>query len=144
MPDELDGELLERFVQGDQTAFETLFRKFEADVYRWIMRIVRDRSASDDVLVEAFWRAYRGRARFDASRSFGAWLRRIATNAALDHGLVEPGDADRLTRRVFQCEGRACAPSWSKTYSAMTPVFGDPDAARSVNRIGPFGALRTK
>jgi RNA polymerase sigma-70 factor (ECF subfamily) len=85
MPDGLDGELLERFVQGDQTAFETLFRQFEADVYRWIMRIVRDRTASDDVLVEAFWRAYRGRARFDASRSFGAWMRRIATNAALDH-----------------------------------------------------------
>src|SRR5580765_4559263 len=103
-----------------------------------------DRSASDDVLVEAFWRAYRGRARFHASRSFGAWLRRIATNAALDHGLVEPGDGERLTRRVVQCDGRACAPSWSKTYSAMTPVFGDPDAARSVNRIGPFGALRTK
>jgi RNA polymerase sigma-70 factor (ECF subfamily) len=85
MPDGLDGELLERFVQGDQTAFETLFRQFEADVYRWIMRIVRDRTASDDVLVEAFWRAYGGRARFDASRSFGAWMRRIATNAALDH-----------------------------------------------------------
>ncbi len=85
MPDGLDGELLERFVHGDQTAFETLFRQFEAEVYRWIVRIVRDRSAADDVLVEAFWRAYRGRARFDASRSFGAWMRRIATNAALDH-----------------------------------------------------------
>src|SRR5215510_6574539 len=85
MPDGLDGELLERFVQGDQAAFESLFRQFEADVYRWIVRIVRDRSAADDVLVEAFWRAYRGRARFDATRSFGAWLRRIATNAALDH-----------------------------------------------------------
>jgi len=49
------------------------------------LRIVRDASAADDVLVEAFWRAYRGRARFDASRSFGAWMRRIASNAALDH-----------------------------------------------------------
>jgi RNA polymerase sigma-70 factor (ECF subfamily) len=85
MPDGLDGELLERFVQGDQVAFESLFRQFEAEVYRWIVRIIRDRSAADDVLVEAFWRAYRGRARFDATRSFGAWLRRIATNAALDH-----------------------------------------------------------
>ena len=45
----------------------------------------RDGSAADDVLVEAFWRAYRARARFDPSRSFGAWMRRIATNAALDH-----------------------------------------------------------
>jgi RNA polymerase sigma-70 factor, ECF subfamily len=85
MPDGLDGELLERFVRGDQTAFESLFRQFEADVYRWILRIVRERSAADDVLVEAFWRAYRGRARFDPSRSFGAWIRRIASNAALDH-----------------------------------------------------------
>jgi len=85
MPDGLDGDLLERFVQGDQAAFESLFRQFEADVYRWIVRIVRDRSAADDVLVEAFWRAYRGRAGFDPTRSFGAWMRRIASNAALDH-----------------------------------------------------------
>src|SRR6478672_9172925 len=85
MPDGLDGELLERFVRGDQAAFEILFRQFEGDVYRWILRIVRDPSAADDVLVEAFWRAYRGRARFDSSRSFGAWMRRIASNAALDH-----------------------------------------------------------
>ena len=85
MPDDVDGDVLERFVHGDQHAFESLFRQFESDVYRWILRIVRDGSAADDVLVEAFWRAYRARARFDPSRSFGAWMRRIATNAALDH-----------------------------------------------------------
>lgn len=85
MLDEAEGDRLERFVRGDQVAFEQLFRQFEVEVYRWILRIVRDRSAAEDVLVEAFWRAYRGRARFDASRSFGAWMRRIATNAALDH-----------------------------------------------------------
>jgi RNA polymerase sigma-70 factor (ECF subfamily) len=84
MPDTLDRDLLDRFVSGDQDAFESLFRQLSGEVHRWIMRIVRDESAADDVLVEAFWRAYRGRARFDPSRSFGAWLRRIATNAALD------------------------------------------------------------
>src|SRR5258707_13342808 len=84
MPGEPDADLLNRFVQGSQAAFEQLFRHFQADVYTWIVRIVRDRSAADDVLVEAFWRAYRGRAQFDAARSFGAWMRRIATNAALD------------------------------------------------------------
>jgi RNA polymerase sigma-70 factor (ECF subfamily) len=84
MSDDVDRRLLERFVQGDQTAFEALFRQFERDVYNWILRITRDREAAEDALVEAFWRVYRGRARFDASRSFGAWMRRIATNAALD------------------------------------------------------------
>src|SRR5262245_26279840 len=84
MPGEPDADLLGRFVQGDQAAFEQLFRLCEGDVYAWIVRIVRETGAADDVLIEAFWRAYRGRAQFDPSRSFLAWMRRIATNAALD------------------------------------------------------------
>jgi len=83
MPPEPDAEVLARFVQGEREAFETLFREFERDVYRWIVRIVREPGDAEDVLVETFWRAYRARARFDPSRSFGAWIRRIATNAAL-------------------------------------------------------------
>jgi DNA-directed RNA polymerase specialized sigma24 family protein len=50
MPDELDSELLRLFVQGDRDAFESLFRQFEVEVYRWILRIVRDASAAEDVL----------------------------------------------------------------------------------------------
>src|SRR5688572_12072390 len=84
MPDDIDGDLLARFVHGDRDAFERMFRQYEREVYRWILRIVGERSAAEDAVVEAFWRAYRSRARFDPSRSFGAWMRRIATNAALD------------------------------------------------------------
>src|SRR5713101_6144923 len=102
MPDELDRELLKRFVDGDQDAFESLFRQFEAEVYRWVMRIVRDSGIAEDVLVEAFWRAYRGRARFDSSRSFGPWMRRIATNVARDHLRAErPRAAWTTTDRDF-------------------------------------------
>jgi DNA-directed RNA polymerase specialized sigma24 family protein len=59
MPDELDRDVLRRFVQGDQDAFEALFRQFQADVFRWAVRIVRDPGLAEDVVVEAFWRAYR-------------------------------------------------------------------------------------
>lgn len=83
--DEPDRSLLERFAQGDQAALEALYRRFSTEVYVWILRIVRDSSAAEDVLAEAFWRAYRAHARFNASRSFGAWMRRIATNVSLDH-----------------------------------------------------------
>lgn len=85
MAAEPDAELLARFVRGDSDAFEVLFRNFEVEVYRWALRIVRDRGIAEDVVIETFWRAHRARARFEWSRSFGAWLRRIATNAALDH-----------------------------------------------------------
>ncbi len=85
MVGEADEKLLEQFVQGDSVALEALYRGFAAEVYGWILRIVRNPAAAEDVLAESFWRAYRGRARFDPSRSFGAWMRRVATNAALDH-----------------------------------------------------------
>jgi RNA polymerase sigma-70 factor, ECF subfamily len=78
-------DLLDRFVRGDLEAFELLFRQFHRDVYGWVVRLTRDPSAAEDLTVEVFWRIYRAHARFDATRSFGAWARRIASNAALDH-----------------------------------------------------------
>ena len=78
-------ELLTRFRRGDPDAFEALFRRFQAPVYAWIVRIVRDRAAAEDLTVETFWRIHRARERFDSEASFGAWARRIATNLAIDH-----------------------------------------------------------
>ncbi len=78
-------EVLRQFARGDLHAFETLFRRHQAEVYRWIVRIVRDPALAEDLTVETFWRVHRAHARFDPSRSFEAWTRRIATNAALDH-----------------------------------------------------------
>jgi len=78
-------ELQERFARGDLEAFETLFRQFQGTVYRWIVRIVRNPAAAEDLTVETFWRIYRAHARFRPDGNFGAWARRIATNAAIDH-----------------------------------------------------------
>jgi RNA polymerase sigma-70 factor (ECF subfamily) len=82
---EQPSDVLRQFCHGDLDAFEALFRRHQSEVYGWIVRIVRDPAAADDLTVETFWRIYRAHARFDPARSFGAWARRIATNAALDH-----------------------------------------------------------
>ena len=82
-------ELLERFALREMDAFEALFRQQQADVYRWMMRIVRDHAAAEDLTMEAFWRAHKAHASFEPAGNsrgnFGAWMRRIATNLALDH-----------------------------------------------------------
>ena len=78
-------ELLEHFALGELEGFEALFRQFQGEVYRWILRIVRDSGVAEDLTVETSWRIYRARARFDPSRSFGPWARRIDTNVALDY-----------------------------------------------------------
>ena len=78
-------ELLERFAAGDLDAFESLFRQYQREVYRWVMGIVRDPAVAEDLTVETFWRAHRAHAGFHPEANFTAWLRRIATNLALDH-----------------------------------------------------------
>ena len=78
-------DLFQRFALGEVDAFETLVRDFQGDVYGWIVRIVRDPGAAEELTVETFWRIYRARARFDPEGNFAAWSRRIATNLALDH-----------------------------------------------------------
>jgi RNA polymerase sigma-70 factor, ECF subfamily len=77
--------LLERFAKGDLDAFEILFQEFQGRVYAWIVRIVRDSGAAEDLTVETFWRIYKARARFDPQADFGGWAYRIATNLALTH-----------------------------------------------------------
>jgi len=82
---EQPSDVLRQFCHGNLDAFEALFRSHQGEVYGWIVHIVRDPSAAEDLTVETFWRIHRAHARFDPTRSFGAWARRIATNAALDH-----------------------------------------------------------
>jgi RNA polymerase sigma-70 factor, ECF subfamily len=83
MRDDADS-VLSRFRQGDVDAFETLFRMHQRAVQGWVLRIVRDPSAAEDVTIEAFWRIHQAHARFDSERGFEPWARRVATHAALD------------------------------------------------------------
>jgi RNA polymerase sigma factor (sigma-70 family) len=76
--------VLDKFRQGDPDAFETLFRMHQHSVYCWILQIVRDAGAAEDITVEAFWRMHQAHARFDSARKFEPWARRIATHAAID------------------------------------------------------------
>jgi len=78
-------DVLRQFSHGDLDAFEALFRTHQSEVYGWIVRIVRDPAAAEDLTLETFWRIWKARARFDPRRSFGAWARRIASNVALDY-----------------------------------------------------------
>jgi RNA polymerase sigma-70 factor (ECF subfamily) len=78
------GDVLDRFRHGDLDAFETLFRLHQKAVFGWVLRIVRNPATADELTVETFWRIHRAHARFEPSRGFEGWARRIATHAALD------------------------------------------------------------
>ena len=65
--------------------FESLYRSSRDDVYAYVMTLLRDQAAAEDVTALAFERAYRRRRTFDRRRGEErAWLFGIARNAALD------------------------------------------------------------
>jgi RNA polymerase sigma-70 factor (ECF subfamily) len=78
-------DTLEQFATGDVDAFEAIFRQYQSEVYRWIVRLVRNPGVAEELTVETFWRIYRHQKRFDARRPFGPWARRIATRVAIDY-----------------------------------------------------------
>src|SRR5204862_3002938 len=65
--------------------FEALYRECRDDVYAYVATMLRDPAAAEDVVANAFERAYRKQPQFDARRGTArAWVFGIARNAALD------------------------------------------------------------
>ena len=69
---------------GDVRAFERLIAERDDVLRALAFRMLGSRDEMDDVLQDAFVRAFRGLERFEGSSSFGTWLYRIVANACLD------------------------------------------------------------
>ena len=84
VPEPSDETLAARAAAGDDFAFETIVRRYQARVFRLASRLTSDADAPD-VLQETFLQLYRHLSSFRGESQFGTWLYRIATNAALMH-----------------------------------------------------------
>jgi RNA polymerase sigma-70 factor (ECF subfamily) len=77
--------LVERPSPSTWELFEALYRSSRDDVYSYVVTLLRDPAAAEDVTAVAFERAYTKRRTFDRRRGqHRAWLFGIARNAALD------------------------------------------------------------
>ena len=73
-----------RVKAGDEESFRLLVESHSQDVFRLAYRLTGSRENADDVVQEAFLRAYRSLHRFDGRSRFGTWLHRITVNCAMD------------------------------------------------------------
>lgn len=79
-----DEALAVRAAAGDDSAFETIVRRYQSRIYRLACRLTTETDAAD-VLQETFLQVYRHLPSFRGDAQFGTWIYRIATNAALMH-----------------------------------------------------------
>ena len=79
---EIDQLLVERVQRGDKKAFELLVLKYQRKLMRLVSRLVRDQAEAEDVVQEAFIKAYRALPQFRGDSAFYTWLYRIGINTA--------------------------------------------------------------
>jgi RNA polymerase sigma factor (sigma-70 family) len=77
-------DLVEVCKRGDQKAQFELYRLYNAAMYNTTLRIVGDSDDAEDVMQEAFLKAFLKLDSYRGEVSFGAWLKRIVINKALD------------------------------------------------------------
>lgn len=82
---EIDQKLVELAQKGDSRAFDTLVSKYQRKLGRLVMRLVKDSAEAEDVVQEAFIKAYRALPTFRGESAFYTWLYRIGINTAKNY-----------------------------------------------------------
>jgi RNA polymerase sigma-70 factor (ECF subfamily) len=77
-----DRELVDAARAGEQRAFDALFYRYRDGIFRLGLAVTHDRSASEEIVVDTFARAYRALARLVPNDSLRPWLYRVALNLA--------------------------------------------------------------
>ncbi len=79
-----DAELVARWRDGDDRAFETLIRRHETRIYRFLLRMLGSPAEAEDVTQETFLNLHRRGRRFRGESLFSTFVYRVAANAALN------------------------------------------------------------
>src|SRR4051794_31297094 len=79
-----DSELVARVRDGEDAAFEELYRRYQRRIVAFVRRLVGDEARAEDVTQEAFFSALRRLRVTDSEIVFKPWIYEIARNAAID------------------------------------------------------------
>ena len=80
-----DSALMLRYKDGDIAAFETLYRRHNDALYRYLLRLCRHRDNADDVFQEVWGKIIKAADRYRPTAKFSTFLYRVAHNCFIDH-----------------------------------------------------------
>ncbi len=91
-----DEQLLSEYRKGNEQAFMVLMRRYERELFNFLLRFLGNSAQAEDIFQETFLQVHLSIESFDASRRFRPWLYTIAANKARDllrkqsrHGSVQ-------------------------------------------------------
>lgn len=104
--DASDETLMLAYAAGNAGAFDQLYARHRARLYRYLLRQLRDGALADEVFQDIWQRVITGRQGWKPEAPFSTWLYRIAHNRITDHWRAlkhrppAPDNADERTERV--------------------------------------------
>lgn len=84
MVERSDEELIKAYLAGDEAVFSLLVERYTNHVYNFVVQLVHDRTAAEDIVQDTFVKAWKHLPQFDQEKSFKTWLFAIAKNTAYD------------------------------------------------------------
>jgi RNA polymerase sigma-70 factor (ECF subfamily) len=126
-----DAVAVERTLLGERDAYRILVERHSQNVFRLAYRMTGNRHDAEEVVQEAFLRAYQKLGQFEARANFGTWVYRIAANYAID----------RMRQRRKE-EARKVEPSAHEEGTENDPVSLIQDAAPTPERLTQSLELR--
>jgi DNA-directed RNA polymerase specialized sigma24 family protein len=118
-PTPTDTELAARARRGDGLAFELIMRRHNRRLFRLARSLLRNDAEAEDVLQEAYVRAYAGLGELVVRQALAAWLARIVANEAL--GRLR-GRAPVVSLEDFRAKAATARLPTSRTRSAWPPA----------------------
>lgn len=80
-----DSALMLRYADGDVAAFETLYRRHNDALFRYLFRLCRNRDSAEDVFQEVWGKIIKSRDRYRPTAKFTTFLYRVAHNCFIDY-----------------------------------------------------------
>lgn len=80
-----DSALMLRYKDGDVAAFETLYRRHNDPLYRYLLRLCRHRDTAEDIFQDVWGKIVNARNNYRPTAKFTTFLYRVAHNCFIDH-----------------------------------------------------------
>lgn len=80
-----DFRLVQKARKGDQMAYADLMDRYRDSIYYMLLKMVNNTSDAEDLMIEAFGKAFKNIDQYTPSFAFSTWLFKIATNNCIDY-----------------------------------------------------------
>lgn len=137
-----DEALVQRILDGDTPAFEIIMRRHNQRLYRIARAVVQDEMEAEDVMQDAYVKAYQNLGQFEGRASFATWLSRIALYEALSRvrkrkRVVELDKFLESGREAMQPQSSLPSPEHSASHSELSRLLEQeidalPEAYRTI------------